>query len=404
MEFKFATPKNLLLDIVREKHDQLEDILVEVGIDCWIVFVRETSANPDPVQNLVIGGDVVWDSAFIFYKSGDRYEKIAIIGNFDADAEKNKGIWTEVIPYTEGISSVLSETVSGLSPSQIALNYSLDDVVSDGLSHGMFVKLSQILDESLFTPAVPIIQRLRARKTKTEVDLVTKACELTEVINETITRELATGMTEKQIQQRFHQLMNENGVIEAWQRDSCPAVDAGPDKVMGHVGPTDKYSTRSGHTLHNDFGVQLNGYSSDIQRMWFFGTEDQLPDELDHAFKTVHGAISRAADFIKPGVRGMDVDNVARSYVIERGYEEYKHALGHQVGMKAHDGGVILGPLWERYGDTPKGIIEEGNIFTLELYVKTENYGMVSLEEDIVITSEGCRFLVPRQEDWIYIN
>lgn len=79
-------------------------------------------------------------------------------------------------------------------------------------------------------------------------------------------------------------------------------------------------------------------------------------------------------------------------------------AWGHQVGTKAHDGGVLLAPLWERYTILPKGEVEENNIFTLELYVKTKNYGWVSLEEDIVVTSDGCRFLVPRQEEWICVD
>ena len=58
----------------------------------------------------------------------------------------------------------------------------------------------------------------------------------------------------------------------------------------------------------------------------------------------------------------------------------------------------------ERYGDTPKGLVEEGNIFTLELYVTTKNYGTISLEENIVITKDGCRFLIPPQEKFILIK
>ena len=73
-------------------------------------------------------------------------------------------------------------------------------------------------------------------------------------------------------------------------------------------------------------------------------------------------------------------------------------------GTQAHDGGVILGPLWERYGDTPKGLVEEGNVFTLELNVKTQNFGTVSLEENIIVTSEGCEYLVPPQKKFIFIT
>ena len=146
------------------------------------------------------------------------------------------------------------------------------------------------------------------------------------------------------------------------------------------------------------------GYCSDLQRMWYFGREEEVPQELLHAFETVQHAILKASNFIKPGITGTSVDKIARDYVISRGYEEYSHALGHQVGRQAHDGGVLLGPLWERYGDTPKGVVEEGHVYTLELHVKTKNFGTVSLEEMIVITNNGCNFIVPPQNKFICVN
>lgn len=397
-------PRETLLGIIKEKHNQIPSIMNEKKIGCWLTFIRETEANPDPVADLIIGGKVVWESAFIFNYQDGNFSKVAIVGNFDAPAEEEKEIWDKVIPYTEGIAEPLREYFNEINPKNIALNYSEDDVVSDGLSHGMFLKISSILGEKKdrFISAAPLIRAIRGRKTKTEIKLVTEACKLTEEINRNITSKLKVGLSEPEIQQMFHDEMDQFGVEEAWQRVSCPAVDAGPDKELGHVGPSPQYSTQKGHTLHNDFGIKLNGYCSDLQRMWFFGKEP--PAELIHAFETVRDAILKAAEFIKPGVTGHSVDNIAREYVKSRGYEEYKHALGHQVGTKAHDGGVILGPLWERYGDTPKGLVEESNIFTLELNVKTKNYGTVSLEENVVITRDGCEFLVPPQEKFILIT
>jgi Xaa-Pro aminopeptidase len=145
--------------------------------------------------------------------------------------------------------------------------------------------------------------------------------------------------------------------------------------------------------LHFDFGVQSGGYSSDIQRMYFFGAESDIPSEVRHAFETVRDAIQLAADFLRPGVRGRDVDAVARRHVIDCGYPPFAHALGHQVGRYAHDGGTLLGPAWERYGDSPNGMVEAGNVFTLELHVPTAAYGQVSLEEDVLVTETGCEFL-----------
>jgi Xaa-Pro aminopeptidase len=180
-------------------------------------------------------------------------------------------------------------------------------------------------------------------------------------------------------------------------------VDAGPNKQFGHSGPTENV-TKPGHLLHFDFGVKFNGYCSDIQRMFYFGAPETIPNEIEEAFSAVKQAIQKAAAFIKPGVRGYEVDEVARNYVQELGYEEYQHALGHQLGRLAHDGGTLLGPLWDRYGNSPNGIVEAGNVFTLELYVTTKEYGQVSLEEDIVVTPTGCRFLSKPQMELVCIT
>ncbi|NHK30886.1 MAG: aminopeptidase P family protein [Asgard group archaeon] len=399
-------PRELHLKIAKEKHDQLSEIMKEADIDCWIVFVRSTAAIPDPVMELVIVGDIVWQSAFVFSLKNGKFTKTAIVGNYDVINEENKGIWDEVIGYKEGISKILKDFIDSIDPKKIALNYSKDDVTSDGLTYGMYMIITEILEgyQEKFTSAATIIQKLRGRKSQTEIELVTKACELTKEIYKKITAKIKIGMNEVEIQKMFHDEMDQLKVIESWQRNSCPAVDAGPDKEIGHAGPQPDIKVKKGQTIHFDFGIKLHGYCSDIQRMYFFGEEKEIPEELIHGFETVHGAITRAAEFIKPGVKGFEVDKIARDYVIERGYEEYGHALGHQVGTRAHDGGTLLGPLWERYGDIPKGIVEENMIYTLELNVKTKNYGYVSLEEDIVITKEGCRFLIPRQEKFWLIK
>jgi methionine aminopeptidase len=95
---------------------------------------------------------------------------------------------------------------------------------------------------------------------------------------------------------------------------------------------------------------------------------------------------------------------IARDFVQAAGFKEYQHALGHQIGRYAHDGGVLLGPKWERYGDSVIGAIEAGNVFTLELYVTTKNYGQVSLEEDVIVTKNGCEFLSHPQKRLICIG
>ncbi|MFX0185488.1 MAG: hypothetical protein ACFE95_20585, partial [Candidatus Hodarchaeota archaeon] len=231
-------PESLRQEVVREKHEQIPIIMKECSIDCWVVFVRETIANPDPILDLIVGSDVVWESAFVFFQDTEKFSKVAIVGNFDAAAEQKKQIWDEVIAYREGISGPLVDLIARINPQKIALNYSLDDVVADGLSHGMFIKISSILSEKkhLFTSSAPIIRSLRGKKTKKEVELIIKACELTEEINHRVTQLIKPNMSETKIQQLFYKEMERVGVTEAWQRISCPAIDAGPDKEFGHIG------------------------------------------------------------------------------------------------------------------------------------------------------------------------
>ena len=95
---------------------------------------------------------------------------------------------------------------------------------------------------------------------------------------------------------------------------------------------------------------------------------------------------------------GYEVDAAARQVVVSAGFPEFKHGLGHGLGRAVHDGGTMLGPRWPCYGKTPEQIVEVGNVFTLELGVMTEA-GFVGLEEDVLVTEQGCQFLSSIQRE-----
>ena len=400
------TPIEVKLSIIKEKHTILPEVMRENDIDCWMIFVRETSVTPDSTMNFVVGGDVVLQSAFIFALEDDKFHRIAIIGNFDAATEREKGIWTEVIGYVHGIKEPLREVITKLKPKKIALNHSIDDYSSDGLTYGMFQVLSNILPEytDRFVSAQKIVDVIRGCKSQTELRLIKRACEITEEINEVITKTLQVGQSETEVQTKYHNEIAQRKLGFSWQRDQNPMIDVVKEKEFGHVIPQSTNFIQKGHTMHNDFGIRYQGYGSDLQRMWFFGAKGDVPDELRKAMDVVIEAIQLAADAIKPGIQGYKIDEITRSFITSKGYEEYKHGLGHQVGLMAHDGGCLLGPLWPRYGNTPKQLIKAGQVFTLEPSLKTKNHGMVSMEEMIVVTETGCEFLVKPKTDFIYVN
>ena len=121
--------------------------------------------------------------------------------------------------------------------------------------------------------------------------------------------------------------------------------------------------------------------------------EGHAPPEVQKGFETVVAAIEMAREALKPGVRGVDVDAVARGHIVSQGYEEYPHGLGHQVGRFAHDGTALLGPAWEKYASKPFEIIEEGMVFTLEPRLKVPDRGVATIEEMVIVTGTGAEFL-----------
>ncbi|HNC09658.1 MAG TPA: M24 family metallopeptidase, partial [Anaerolineales bacterium] len=132
--------------------------------------------------------------------------------------------------------------------------------------------------------------------------------------------------------------------------------------------------------------------------------ETEAPIEVQRGFITIRTAIEKSREAMQTGATGNSIDTIAREIVVDSGYPEYKYALGHQLGRVAHDGGALLGPLWEKYGDSPNQLLEVGQVYTLEPGLAVPNYGYMGLEEDVVLTEEGALYIADPQREIVLIN
>jgi len=389
--------------LVQEKVQQVVSILKEKDIDLWMTFVRETSAVQDPILPLIYGATLTWHSALIITCTG---ETIAILGNLDAEAARRSGAYHEVIGYDITIQPELVRILQRLNPKQIAVNTSRNDPTADGLTHGMYQELRDYLAPTPFIErlisAEAVIMALRGRKIPTEVARIRKAVGTTEAIYRRTFEILQSGMTEKQVAQFMHNQILEERVCEAWDYEDCPAVNSGPESIVGHAGPTD-IILEPGHLVHFDFGVRQDEYCSDIQRMLYLlkPGETAAPEPVQRAFQTVVHAIRKAVKAMRPGVVGAEIDQIARSAVTDAGYPEYMYGTGHGLGRAAHDGGGMLGPHWEKYGNLPDQKLEAGQIYTVEPGVAVPGYGYVGLEEDVLVTKTGVEMLSAGQKELV---
>ncbi len=390
--------------IQAEKLEQAAGLLDDLDIDCWLTFVRESSETPDPVMKLIVGHDVTWQSAFIVTRTGRR---IAIVGGPEGGTVRRAGLYDTVMTYDEGITPALREVMHELNPGQIAINYSVSDVAADGLTHGMYLQLLSALTRTPWrtrlVSAGPIIGALRSRKTTTELARMRKAIELTEELFAQVTTFLRPGRTEIEVADMLHAEVRRRGLETSWAADHCPTVNAGPSSEAGHAGPTN-IAMQPGDLVHLDFGVAYEGYRADLQRMWYLRSEadPEPPDSVKRGFQTCVDAIEAGRARLKAGAQGWTVDAAARETLTRAGYPEYKHALGHSVGLATHDGGPLIGPRWPRYGDTPERPIEPGSVYTLELGAATER-GFIGLEDEVLVSQSGADYISPAQKSLIVV-
>lgn len=392
--------------IHKEKIAQAVEILKEKDIDMWLTFVRESSVMTDPAMEMVVGVNSTWQAAFCINKDGDT---TAIIGSMEEGNFKKAGLFQNIIPYLKSIREPFREYIAKKDPKKIAINFSKTSVLGDGLTYGMYLILLDHLEGTEYAKRLvsseEIISALRGRKSPTELALMKEAIKETLKIFDAVTNYMKPGMTEIDVANYVKKLYTEKGFEPAWEEDHCPAVFAGPNPNGPHEGPSDKVITK-GTVVNIDFGIKYKGYCSDLQRTWYIlnDGETKAPEPVQKGFNIIRDSIQKVADAIKPGVKGVDMDTIARSYITQNGYPEYPHGLGHQVGKTVHDGVAGMFPAWERYGNAPFMPLEEAQVFTIEPRLPIEGYGVATIEEEVYITKNSCEFISPPQKELILVK
>ena len=160
-------------------------------------------------------------------------------------------------------------------------------------------------------------------------------------------------------------------------------VAADANAALPHAIPG-RRKLKAGSSVLIDWGARFGGYCSDMTRVVALG---KMKPKVREIYQIVLDAQLAAIDAIKPGVRQVDVDRVARDVIDQAGYgEQFGHGLGHGLGLDIHEA-PRLSPL---AGD---GVLQPGHVVTVEPGIYLPGQGGVRIEDDVLVTERGHRVL-----------
>jgi Xaa-Pro aminopeptidase len=169
-------------------------------------------------------------------------------------------------------------------------------------------------------------------------------------------------------------------------------VASGPQGALPHARPGQRVLAE-GDGVVLDFGGVYDGYCVDLTRTVQLGDTGA---DFRRMFAAVEDAQREAIAIVRPGIVASAVDAAARTALGRYGLAEaFGHGTGHGLGLEVHEE--------PRIGRASPGqldlTLEPGMVFTIEPGVYVDGLGGVRIEDDVLVTTDGCEVLTRRSAE-----
>ena len=240
-----------------------------------------------------------------------------------------------------------------------------------------------------WTSTERVVEQPRLVKDASEIATLRDAAARLTGVAESAFRSIRSGVTEREVAGSIEMAMRAAG-YERLAFDTI--VASGPNAALPHYRAGTRI-LKPGDLVVLDFGGVLDGYCSDLTRTVSVGAP--TPDALRlHA--AVRDAQRAAMEAVKPGVPATSVDGAARGLLESRGLgSAFGHGTGHGLGLDIHEEPRV-GPPRSHSASVQ---LEPGMVFTIEPGAYLPGMGGVRIEDDVLVTGDGCEVLtsVPRE-------
>ncbi|MBC7329910.1 aminopeptidase P family protein [bacterium] len=246
------------------------------------------------------------------------------------------------------------------------------------VTYRVYRSLKRKLKGVSFVPLSGIVEKERIIKKDWEIERMRKAQALAEEAVSHCLNILKEGICEKDLAREFEFYVKGKGAELAFES----IVAFGERSALPHAKPTER-KLKKGDIVLMDVGARVDGYCSDMTRVFFFGKPE---DELLKMFNAVLEAQNRAIEGIREGKKCGEIDALARECLNEKGYGElFTHSLGHGIGREVHEMPGLAPNSKER--------LVSSAIVTVEPGIYVEGLGGIRIEDMVLVGKKSCEDL-----------
>ncbi len=295
-------------------------------------------------------------------------------GRFTTQIEQEcPGLEAYIRPSTQTLNQAIAHVAGSLGVERLGFEAAI-------LSVADFQTIREAMAGVTLVPTTDRVELLRQIKDEQEIEAVREAIAFAEKAFQMLRPELREGASEKEIADLLEANLRRCGAAGS---SFPPIVAVGSRAALPHARPTETSRIGDDHFVLLDWGATGRPYKSDLTRVVVTG---KVTSEFETIYRTVLLAQERAIAAIRPGVRGHDVDAEARSVIEQAGFGRFfDHGVGHGLGMDIHES-----PRLRKQSET---ILQPGMIVTVEPGIYLPDWGGVRIEDDVLVTSDGCEVL-----------
>jgi Xaa-Pro aminopeptidase len=235
--------------------------------------------------------------------------------------------------------------------------------------------LQHAVPSCVFSRASEVVSPIRMVKDAEEVAALTRAAHAVDTIAGEMRTVAFAGRTELDV----HRELVERMLAAGHERSNFAIVAAGVNAASPHHEPTASRVITAGDIVLCDFGGTMDGYCSDITRMFHVG---EIPSEIGDVYSVLVEAQEAGVRAATVGSACEAVDAASRQVIASAGFGEYfMHRVGHGIGTEAHeDPYLVAGNALE---------LEAGHAFSVEPGIYFPGRFGMRLEDIVVATVDG---------------